>query len=239
MTGSQTILHPSDFSENSRAAFEAACALARDGGSTLVVLHVMMPSAAPLLSGPTPDPLRPIETQGQQSRLPWPWPSDTQICVEHRLAEGDPAEEILRLAATLHCRLIVMGSHGRTGLGRLLTGSVAEDVLRRAGCPVLVVKAPLKGEANLETKAAALPGEPIDLRPLGPSLPSAHTKTLIHTTAVEVVRLIVCAGQEVARQGSSVGSLVHCLEGRVVLSALDKTTVVEAGTLLLLPAEAP
>ena len=48
MPGIQTILHPTDFSENSRPAFETACALARDNQATLLVLHVMMPSASPL-----------------------------------------------------------------------------------------------------------------------------------------------------------------------------------------------
>jgi hypothetical protein len=60
--------------------------------------------------------------------------------VEACLREGDPAEEVLRAADDVGCDLIVLGSHGRSGLGRLLCGSVAEAVMRRAPCPVLVVK---------------------------------------------------------------------------------------------------
>jgi nucleotide-binding universal stress UspA family protein len=62
--------------------------------------------------------------------------------VEHHLKEGDPAAEILRLAQEARVDLIVMGMHGRTGLGRLLMGSVAERVVRQAPCPVLTVKVP-------------------------------------------------------------------------------------------------
>jgi nucleotide-binding universal stress UspA family protein len=138
----RTILHPTDFSDSSAEAFEMACALARDYGARLLVLHVRQPSAAPLLEGPLPDPRRPLESQEgfRWKTFPWPRPPDPRVEVEHRLAEGGPDEEVLRLARGTPCDLIVMGTHGRTGWGRLLLGSVAEEVLRRAPCPVLVVK---------------------------------------------------------------------------------------------------
>ena len=60
--------------------------------------------------------------------------------MEHRLAEGDAATETLRLALVEQCDVIVMGTRGKSGLGRLLIGSVAEEVLREATCQVLVVK---------------------------------------------------------------------------------------------------
>jgi nucleotide-binding universal stress UspA family protein len=186
----QTILHPTDFSENSRYAFQTACALARDNQATLLVLHVMVPSVSPLMQGPPPDPLRSAESQESLAPLPWPQPSDPQIPVEHRVAEGDPSEEILRLTERLRCDLIVMGTHGKTGLGRLLTGSVTEEVLRKAVCPVLVVKTPLRPLPEAEMEPTAKPGEPVDVRPLGTSLVSAHTRTLVRTNAMEVVRLI-------------------------------------------------
>jgi nucleotide-binding universal stress UspA family protein len=142
MVNIRRILHPTDFSEGSRYAFETACALARDNQATLVVLHVMMPSVSPMQEAPPPDPLRPAESQRTLASLPWPDPSDPRVRVEHRLTEGDPAVEVLRLTEALRCDLIVMGTHGRTGLRRLLLGSVAEEVLREATCPVLVVKTP-------------------------------------------------------------------------------------------------
>ena len=67
---------------------------------------------------------------------------DAKVPVEHRLEEGNPVAEILRVAQESQCDLIVMGTHGRTGLAHLLMGSIAEPVVRKATCPVLVVKTP-------------------------------------------------------------------------------------------------
>jgi nucleotide-binding universal stress UspA family protein len=69
-------------------------------------------------------------------------PEDPGITVERYRLVGDEADEIVRLAKAKGCDLIVMGTHGRSGLGRLLMGSVAEMVLRKAPCPVLTVKQP-------------------------------------------------------------------------------------------------
>jgi nucleotide-binding universal stress UspA family protein len=69
-------------------------------------------------------------------------PIDPRISVRHVLLEGDPADEIVRFGRDACVDLIVMGTHGRTGLERLLMGSVAEKVLRDAACSVLVVKLP-------------------------------------------------------------------------------------------------
>jgi nucleotide-binding universal stress UspA family protein/quercetin dioxygenase-like cupin family protein len=231
------ILHPTDFSENSLPAFQAACSLARDSDASLLVLHVMMPSASPLMQGPPPDPFRAFESQGSHAQLPWPQTSDPRIRVEHRLAEGEPAEEILRVCEALHSDIIVMGTHGKTGLARLLTGSVAQEVLRKGTCPVLVVRTPL--HATHEAEVLAHPGDLIDVRPLGASLVSAHPRTMVRTTAVEVVRLIVLTGQEIHQSQSEGEIIVHCLEGRVALTALGKTQTLEAGKLLILPAREP
>jgi nucleotide-binding universal stress UspA family protein len=69
-------------------------------------------------------------------------PTDPAVEHEHRLLYGDPASEIVRLAGEEQVDLIVMGTHGRTGLMRLLMGSVAEAVVRRAPCPVLTIREP-------------------------------------------------------------------------------------------------
>src|SRR5207237_10217851 len=69
-------------------------------------------------------------------------PVDPSIPVHHVFLEGDPASEIVRYAFDAGVDLIVMGTHGRTGLERLLMGSVAEHVMREAPCSVLVVKLP-------------------------------------------------------------------------------------------------
>jgi nucleotide-binding universal stress UspA family protein len=68
---------------------------------------------------------------------------DLKCPVETRLERGDPASEILRTADEFGADLIVMGTHGRSGLGRLLMGSVAEAVLREAPSPVLIARSAL------------------------------------------------------------------------------------------------
>jgi nucleotide-binding universal stress UspA family protein/quercetin dioxygenase-like cupin family protein len=239
MPAIQTILHPTDFSENACSAFQSACTLARDNHAKLLVLHVMMPSSSPLLQQPLPDPTQPAEWQRSGAVLPWPQPSDPQIHVEHRLAEGDPADEILRQADQLHCDLVVMGTHGRTGLARFLTGSVAEEVMRKSRCPVLVVRMALRATPDAESEATAKLGEVVESGPLGNTLRSAHTRTLVRSDAMEVIRLIVRDGQEIPQRASKGEIIVNCLEGRVKLIAMGTTQVLSAGTLVALPPGEP
>jgi nucleotide-binding universal stress UspA family protein len=82
-------------------------------------------------------------------------PKDASVPFTHRLTMGDPAGEIVRIAEDEKADMIVLGTHGRTGVTRLLMGSVAEVVVRRAPCPVLVYRetpARLAG-AKAESKA--------------------------------------------------------------------------------------
>jgi nucleotide-binding universal stress UspA family protein len=72
---------------------------------------------------------------------------DPNVAVEHHLKQGDSATEILQYAQQIKSDLIVMGTHGRSGLGRLFLGSVAEQVLREAPCAVLTVKTPVAASA--------------------------------------------------------------------------------------------
>lgn len=235
-----TILHPTDFSENSQCAFQMACSLAKEHNARLILLHVMPASSAPILSEPTPDPLKPAEAQESlQGRFTWPEPADTKVRVEHRVAEGDSPEEILNLAKAIPCDLIVMGSHGRTGLRRLLTGSVAEEVLRNASCPVLVVRSPSEEAAALKAVPLAKPGQIVDVLPLGRALTSAKTHALLRGSDVEVIRLILPAGKEVEEHKAKGEVIVHCLEGCVAFTSLGKTQILGAGKLLHLPTGEP
>ncbi len=142
---SKRILFPTDFSPDSDAALEMAASLARDWKASLLILHV---EVIPLTTGGgelfyvAPDP----PTRELQERLSDVVPSDKSIVVEHRLLAGDPAEAIVRVAETENIDLIVMGTHGRRGLARLLMGSVAEAVVRAAPCPVLTMKQPAHAE---------------------------------------------------------------------------------------------
>jgi nucleotide-binding universal stress UspA family protein len=125
------ILHPTDFSGRARRALALACALAR-GGSRLIVLHVL--KAVHVVSEGYEDAL--------MERLRGLKPDVPSIRVDYRLCEGESAAEILREAAASSCDLIVIGTQGRTGVDRLVMGSVAETALRCAGCSVLAVKVP-------------------------------------------------------------------------------------------------
>jgi len=135
-----TLLHPTDFSEPSQCAFQLACALARDHKARLLLLHVV---TRPLLvygEGFIPDDPRELfeEARVRLARLD----PGSGLFAERRVEEGNPVEEILHVAEESHCGMIVMGTHGRTGLARLLMGSVAEQVVRKALFPVLTVKSP-------------------------------------------------------------------------------------------------
>jgi nucleotide-binding universal stress UspA family protein len=148
-----TILHPTDFSERSVNAFHLACGLARDYGARLVVLHVAVPPTVIYGEGilpPNPE-LQLQEEQRQLDSLQTPQPG---VRAERRLEEGDPATEILRVAQEIGANIIVMGTHGRTGLTRLLMGSVAERVVRKASCPVMTVTTPFPNAEPAPAMAA-------------------------------------------------------------------------------------
>jgi nucleotide-binding universal stress UspA family protein len=139
----QTILHPTDFSEQADNAFRLACMLARDHEACLVVVHVIQPPIT-VVGGmgvvpPVSEEYGYEEAEERLARLESPYSS---VHIKRLIREGDVAGEILALAKEGPCDLIVMGTHGRAGLSRLLMGSVAEKVVRKARCPVLTVKTP-------------------------------------------------------------------------------------------------
>lgn len=133
------ILYPTDFSSYSNQAYFHAVALAANHGASLTILFVYSPAAGDR-----------TDRDYWRKQLEQIRPLDAQIPVHHVFLEGDPADEIVRYAQDAWVDLIVMGTHGRTGLERLLMGSVAEKVMRDAPCSVLVVKLP-KGIPVAET----------------------------------------------------------------------------------------
>jgi nucleotide-binding universal stress UspA family protein len=145
VTRFRVILHPTDFSPGSAAAFACAADLARDYDARLVVLHAFGP-VVPIgdegvMMSPDSVELRAMARQQLDAIRP-PIPT---VRVEKILVDGTSTEVIRKMAAELKADLIVMGTHGRTGFRRLLLGSVTEEVLRQAPCPVLTVKAPVTG----------------------------------------------------------------------------------------------
>jgi universal stress protein A len=147
----QCILHPTDFSPLSQYSFRYACLLARELDARLIVLHVVPPPPV-AVQGEMVAYLPPAERQQEElwEKLRDFQSDETTLNIEHFLEEGDPAYIILDVAQSTPCDLIVMGTHGRTGLARLLMGSVAEAVVRKAPCGVLTLKVPAEIAASLE-----------------------------------------------------------------------------------------
>lgn len=135
----KTILFPTDFSHTGDSALEMATALARDTGAKLLFVHVEEPPVAygggEMYYG-MPEPAY-DEIKRMLHEIV---PKDPNVPFDHRLVTGDPPSAIVRVAEEENVDLIVMGTHGRTGLSRLLMGSVAEAVVRRAPCPVITYK---------------------------------------------------------------------------------------------------
>jgi len=133
------ILFPTDFSHTGDAALALAASLARDTGAKLLIIHVEEPPIAygggELYYG-VPNPV----TEDLRRMLDDVRPKDSNIPCEHSLITGDPATAIVRFAEEEGVDFIVMGTHGRTGLSRLLMGSVAESVVGRAKCPVITLR---------------------------------------------------------------------------------------------------
>lgn len=144
----KSILHPTDFSEPSKYALRYALALAREFKAKLYILHVIeevssamyfdmlqAPPLAQLMAG--------IEDQARKA-LDDLVPADMKDKVEfeYLIRKGVPFLEIVRCAEQEKVGMIVVGTHGRTGLKHAIFGSVAEKVVRKAPCPVLSVRHP-------------------------------------------------------------------------------------------------
>lgn len=134
------ILFPTDFSTAGQAALETATALARDRGAKLLIAHVEEPPMA-YGGGEFYYGIEQPDREELKRMLSEVLPTDEVVGYEHRLLVGSPATAILYLAEKENVDMIVMPTHGRTGLSRLLMGSIAEEVVRKAKCPVLTIKA--------------------------------------------------------------------------------------------------
>lgn len=138
------ILLCTDFSGNSEPAAETALDYAKAFGADLILAHVINPS---LLRYPSLEdlPLAGVDVKAVEQRLTQSLENMAENCrkkianVKTTLREGVPANEIVNLANEQDVDLIIMGTHGWTGLSHLLVGSTAENVLRTAHRPVLTV----------------------------------------------------------------------------------------------------
>ncbi len=129
------IMCPIDFSDPSKTSFEYAERLARDLQAALVLVHAFDTPETLTHAGQS----RPADAD-LKFKLESIRPSSENVAVSHVLHAGSPGEVICWLAEQRQCDLIIMGTHGRTGLKHLFLGSVAEFVMRHARCPVLTIR---------------------------------------------------------------------------------------------------
>jgi nucleotide-binding universal stress UspA family protein len=139
------ILHPSDFSSASRAAFTKAIALAKENRAQLIVAHVLAPMLAVGDAAMSADTFAELEAAGRRygtKQLDALLAKAKKAGVRARtlLLEGVAAEQIVRAAKRNRADLIVIGTHGRTGFARFFLGSVASRVMSQAACPVMTVR---------------------------------------------------------------------------------------------------
>ena len=139
----RTLLFATDFSPTGEAALRLASALAADYRATMRIVHVGEDAPGDGVDHQRPAMIRSANTHtpADHAKLKRVRPTKRGVPYTHHYLHGSPEHEILAFAAEQHVDLIVIGTHGRTGLSRLLMGSVAEAVVRHAPCPVLTVKA--------------------------------------------------------------------------------------------------
>jgi nucleotide-binding universal stress UspA family protein len=146
MSRFRRILHPTDFSRASGAAFARAAAMAREDRAELLVIHVLTPTLPMVGEGyVSPKAYQEMEASARavgRKHLDALVTKAKKAGVRARgmLLEGVPHERIVKAAKSQRADLVVMGTHGRTGLARFFLGSVAERVVAMAGCPVLTVR---------------------------------------------------------------------------------------------------
>jgi nucleotide-binding universal stress UspA family protein len=146
MSRIRRIVHPSDFSRASGAAFTRAVDMAKANRAELLVVHVLTPVMPMVGDGyVSPKVYEEIEAtsrahaQAQLDRL-LSKAKKAGVRVKGLLMEGVPHEQITRVARSRRADLVVIGTHGRTGLAKFFLGSVAGRVVSTAPCPVLTVR---------------------------------------------------------------------------------------------------
>jgi nucleotide-binding universal stress UspA family protein len=146
MKGVRRILHPTDFSRASGAAFLKAVALAKESRAELLLVHVLLPPTPFIgdgyVSPKTYEELEAAARRSAQRELAKvaARAQKAKARVKAVLVEGVPYDRIARVARSKRADLIVMGTHGRSGLSKFFLGSVAERVIALAPCPVLTIR---------------------------------------------------------------------------------------------------
>jgi nucleotide-binding universal stress UspA family protein len=170
MTVRPTILCPIDFSDASAGALRYAAAIAEHFAAQLIVLTVedpLLTEAVDLGTGIVWSPVECTREMAQFARRTFGPESSVLAGLEYEVAVGKPAEEVLRVARERSCELIVISTHGLTGIRKLFFGSTTERVLRETTRPVLVTPALDPGPVRMEDAKRLIRRilVPVDLSP--------------------------------------------------------------------------
>ncbi|XZE18719.1 universal stress protein [Pirellulaceae bacterium SH449] len=134
------ILCPVDYSNCSDYALELACRICNSSHSKMIVLAVTDPAKDESESRSMADAF----ANNAKAKIRDQMFEEKGVAVEHLSLRGKPAEVIVQIASAKHADAIVMGTHGRTGWSKLMLGSVAQEVMRTAHCPVITVRPKLE-----------------------------------------------------------------------------------------------
>ena len=147
MVNIKKILCPVDYSVSSSEAMKYAAHIAGEEGAKVYLLHVIDVRSygheSPLdieMPKPSPENLERVKKELVEDLFQEK--GGKGVDVEGMVVMGKPVEEILKVAKEQEMDLIVMGTHGRTGIPHVIVGSVAENIVRKAPCPVLTVRQP-------------------------------------------------------------------------------------------------
>ncbi|MHC4197681.1 MAG: universal stress protein [Planctomycetota bacterium] len=147
MVNIKRILCPVDYSVSSSEAMKYAAHIAGEEGAKVCLIHVVdvrsFGHESPLdleVPKPTPENLERVKKELVEDLFQEK--GGKGVDVEAIVVVGKPVEEILKAAKEQQIDMIVMGTHGRTGIPHVIVGSVAENVIRKASCPVLTVRHP-------------------------------------------------------------------------------------------------
>jgi len=141
----KTILFPTDFSHGARAAMDYALSLAQDYQAKLVLLYVIQDISIAEWYIPSSisaaDLVEDMQKSAEREMDKWGAEAEKKVSgVERMVRRGVPFVEIVGTAKERKADLIVIGTHGRTGIDHMLFGSTAEKVVRKSPCPVLTVR---------------------------------------------------------------------------------------------------
>lgn len=141
----RTILFPTDFSQGARAAMDYALSLAQDYEAKLILLYVIQDISIAEWYIPSSisaaDLIEDMQKSAEREMDKWSAEAETKVpAVERMVRRGVPFVEIIGTAKEKQADMVVIGTHGRTGIDHMLFGSTAEKVVRKSPCPVLTVR---------------------------------------------------------------------------------------------------